>query len=63
MKLASEVRFFDDSLKRTFEALEQGSYEEKQLFKWFERAFQDIQENAFCGIQVPKKQIPKEYFK
>ena len=27
------------------------------------RAFEDIENNAFCGIQVPKKLIPKEYVK
>ena len=27
------------------------------------RAFEDIENNAFCGIQIPKKLIPKEYIK
>ena len=31
------------------------------FFQWLERAFGDIERNAFCGIQVPKRLIPKEY--
>jgi mRNA-degrading endonuclease RelE of RelBE toxin-antitoxin system len=33
------------------------------LFNWLNRAFDDISANAFCGVQIPKKQIPKEYSK
>ena len=27
------------------------------------KGFLDIQKNAFCGIQIPKKLIPREYIK
>jgi hypothetical protein len=37
--------------------------EDENLHKLLNRAFDDICENAFCGIQIPKKQIPKEYLK
>ncbi len=50
-------------IKKAFEKLEQGGSEEKELFLWLERAFKDIEANAFCGIQVSKKQIPKEFLK
>ena len=44
-------------------SLENGTTEEKNLFKWLNRAFEDILKNPFCGIRIPKKQIPKEYVK
>ena len=34
-----------------------------QMAKHLRRAKEDIQENAFCGIPVPKKQIPKKFIK
>ncbi|MGK0208959.1 MAG: Txe/YoeB family toxin of Txe-Axe toxin-antitoxin module [Patescibacteria group bacterium] len=34
---------------------------DEELYKHLQRAFNDILENAFCGIQIPKKLFPKEY--
>lgn len=31
------------------------------LYKFLERATDDLKQNPFCGIQVPKRQIPKTY--
>ena len=55
--------FPDKDLKASFEKLRAGRTEEKELYDWLNRAFDDICSNAFCGIQIPKKQIPKEYLK
>ena len=33
------------------------------MHEFIVRAFEDIENNAFCGIQIPKKLIPKEYLK
>ena len=63
MKLSSHVRFFDEPLKQAFQRLKDGSSEEKELYRWLEQAFRDIERNAFCGIQIPKKQIPKQFVK
>ena len=43
------------------EKLKDSTSDEKQLYEWLIRAFSDIEQNAFCGIQIPKKLIPKEY--
>ena len=59
MRLPSNVKFVDKKLQEAFNKLEKSN--EKLLYKWLIRAFGDIEENAFCGIQVPKKLIPKEY--
>ena len=43
--------------------LANGDSSEKELFKFINQAMDNIETNAFCGIQIPKKQIPKEYIK
>ena len=59
MKLPSKVRFSDQKVKGAFEDLVNSN--EKKVFNWLIRAFKDIEENAFCGIQIPKRLIPPEY--
>ena len=59
----SEVQFVDENIKQAFEELKNGTTEEKKLHEWLMRAFKDIQQNVFCGIQIPKKLIPQEYTK
>ena len=61
MKLPSRIQFADEKVKNAFEELENAKGDEKQLYEWLVRAFNDVEENAFCGIQIPKKLIPKEY--
>src|SRR3990167_7842774 len=59
MKKHSEVVFADDNLEKEFNKLDNNN----EIRKFMIRAIKDIQENAFCGIQIPKKLIPKEYIK
>jgi|SRR3989344_9278593 len=61
MEIKSEIFFASEKLKNNFKELEEGKSEEKELFKWLENAFKDLQENAFCGVQIPKRLMPKEY--
>jgi len=56
-----KVVFPDKRLKESYEKLNISRSEEKELYNWLNRAFDDISKNAFCGIQVPKKLIPREY--
>jgi len=60
MKLSSKVRFTDEKTQKAFEELLK-SNSEKKIYDWLTRAFKDIEENAFCGIQIPKRLIPKDY--
>jgi Txe/YoeB family toxin of Txe-Axe toxin-antitoxin module len=57
----SSVYFGDETLKTCFEELKESQVEDKMLYKWISRAIEDLEENAFCGIQIPKKLIPKIY--
>jgi len=53
-----EVQFANEKVKDAFEKLDDLS-----LKNFLERAFGDIKSNPFCGIQIPKRQIPKDYIK
>ena len=61
MELSSEVKFGDEALKEAYHELADGKFEDKQLKEWLDRAVGDLKKNAFSGIQVPKRLIPKEY--
>ena len=61
MKLPSSVRFADEKIKEAFYKLEKGDNSETDLFRHINKALDHIEENAFCGIQIPKKLIPARY--
>lgn len=61
--MKSEIKFIDEKLKEAFISLKNSKLEDKKLFEWLNRAFEDIENNVFCGIQVRKKLFPKEYKK
>ena len=49
----------DDKLEESFHSLD----EDDPIRKGIVRAIKDLQSNAFSGIQVPKRLIPKQYVK
>jgi len=53
----SRVVFMDDHLEESFNSLK----EDDPIKKGIVRAIRDLKENAFSGIQVPKRLIPKAY--
>lgn len=53
----SEVKFADDNVEKEFYSLKEGD----EIKEYIKRAIRDLQINAFCGIQIPKKIIPQEY--
>lgn len=57
MKKPLKIVFIEDNLEETFYALPKNDFLKKALV----RAIKDLQENAFCGIQIPKRLIPKMY--
>jgi len=54
---ASRVVFISDELEKAFSSLK----EDDPIKKAMRRAIQDLKENAFTGIQIPKRLFPKEY--
>jgi hypothetical protein len=63
MKLPSKIRFFDKTTQEAYYRLEKGDNSEKELFLIMNQAMDNIEQNAFCGIQMPKRLIPREYVK
>ena len=51
-----KIKFINEKLQKAFESMSNDI-----LKKFIERAFRDIESNPFCGIQIPKDRIPKEY--
>jgi hypothetical protein len=61
MNLRSQIRFTDKHIQQAFRDLNQGDASERELFKIINQALDNIERNAFCGIQIPKRLIPKQY--
>ena len=53
----SKVVFISDELEKDFNELN----DDDPIKKGMIRAIKDLQQNAFSGIQIPKRLFPKEY--
>ena len=53
----SKVIFISEKLEKTFESIP----ENEILKKHIKRAIENLKENAFAGIRIPKRLFPKEY--
>ncbi len=53
----SEVIFANDKIEKAFNKLD----ENNEIKRYIKRAIEDIKQNAFCGIPIPKRLIPREY--
>ena len=63
MNLPSKIQFADEKVKEAVEELKKYDKDQKGLYRYLSDAFREIEENAFCGIQIPKRLIPAVYFK
>jgi len=55
----AQVVFANDKIEKEFNKLS----ENNEIKKHIRRAIDDIKQNAFCGIPIPKRLFPKEYIK
>ena len=53
----SKVTFISEKLEKTFDSLPENEF----LKKHIKRAIENLKENAFTGIRIPKRLFPKEY--
>ena len=53
----SKFVFISDELEESFNAMREDDFVKKAI----KRAIQDLKQNTFSGMQVPKRLIPKEY--
>lgn len=59
----SKIVFADESIKKAFFKLKTGTSEEKQIYSFLVRAFEDIENDAYCGTKISKSLMPKEYLR
>ncbi len=55
----SKVKFISEKLEENFNSLD----ENDSIKKAIKKAIKDLQQNAFSGIQIPKRLFPEEYIK
>ncbi|MBI2659438.1 hypothetical protein HYX05_05065 [Candidatus Woesearchaeota archaeon] len=55
----SRVVFISDELENSFNSLPEDDFVKKSII----RAIKDLKQNAFMGIHIPKRLIPKEYIR
>jgi len=55
------VAFIDEKIKRDFESLKGGKFEDEKLFGFIKRAISDLKENPACGAKIQKDRWPKRY--
>jgi len=55
----SKVKFISEKLEKNFTQLD----ENDPIKKAIKRAINDLKQNAFFGIQIPKKLFPQDYIK
>lgn len=63
MEIPSRIFFLEENFKKQLETLKKGDLSEQELFRQLNLAFDNLKKNAFCGMQIPKRLIPKEYIK
>jgi hypothetical protein len=59
--MKSTLCFADEQVRQSFFMLQSGKAEENEIFRQLNAAFDMIAQDPFCGIQVPKRLIPKVY--
>ena len=58
-----EIHFADQSIFDAYKSLEFGDEQSKRLFKFINRAFDDIVVDPTCGIKIKKDLWPKDYIR
>jgi len=57
--MQSRIAFGDENLRKELEKLK--DVKEDKLYRQLIKAFENLEEDAFCGVQIPKKLIPRYY--
>lgn len=57
----SKIKFVNSKLKASFKKLQDSTSEDYRLGLWLNSAMDSLEDNAFCGMQIRKRLIPKDY--
>ncbi|MFH1056232.1 MAG: hypothetical protein V1717_00315 [Candidatus Micrarchaeota archaeon] len=55
------VAFVNEKVKKAYENLAEGPFEEKRLYEAIAGVIYDLRENPLCGVRVPSSLWPKQY--
>ena len=58
-----KVGFGDESVRKAFEELKAGRFENKKLASYIERAITKLKEDPFAGMKVPSRLWPVKYIR
>lgn len=61
--MKSQIRFANLDIRKQLKKLKGSTSEDQKLYHWINAALNEIEQNAFCAIQVKKKLIPIEYLR
>jgi hypothetical protein len=61
--MKARVVLADETLKESLDKLKNAKTEDKKLYAWLNRAFDDLVDDQFCVVQIPKKVIPRVYIR
>ncbi len=61
MRRINQVSFVSEELMKAYLELEKGKFEDKKLFDFINRAIDDLKDDPFCGVRIPKRLWPKIY--
>jgi Txe/YoeB family toxin of Txe-Axe toxin-antitoxin module len=57
------VSFANKKIEQNFERLKEEKFEDKQLYRFIQRAIDDLKKDPMCGIKLSKSIWPKSYIK
>lgn len=59
--MKARVVLADETLKESLDKLKNAKTEDKKLYASVNRAFDDLGDDPFCGVQIPQNVIPQVY--
>ena len=55
------VGFWDPRLKKAYDQLKKGKFEDRELAANIDTALDDLKKNPYCGFRIPDRLTPKSY--
>lgn len=63
MGINSKIKFGNLKIKEAYTDLDSDKFQDNKLKQWLDNALGELEKNAFSGIQIQKRLIPKEYIR
>ena len=61
MEKIKEVTFITVKTKESYESLQNGKFEDQELYKYITRAIEDLRKSPLRHIRIPEDLIPQKY--